>query len=271
MFKQKIIFIGGGNMAEAIFAGLINSNQYQIHVIQRNPEKLSRLKELYPQIECSEKLDYPPKENDIVFLSIKPQHAKETCLNLQDKLQNCTLISVMAGTSIQSISTWTQNSKIIRTMPNIPSSISKGITAIYFTPGVSIHTKELITNIFTNISFVHIANSEDVMDKIVPVSSSSIAFIYYFMEGMINSAVNRFGFSEKEATELIKEVVNGSSALLSANPDIKISEQRQRVTSKKGTTEQGVLTFEKHKLHAIIDESMHNCYARALEMAKEFN
>lgn len=271
MHKQKIIFIGGGNMAEAIFAGLVNNTNIQIHVVQRNLEKLARLKVLYPQIEFSTTLDYSPAENDIVFLSIKPQNAKETCLNLQSKLQNCTLISVMAGTTVKSISEWTKNTKIIRTMPNTPSSIEKGITAIFFTPDISEHIRELTTNIFSNIGIVNLAKHEGVIDEIVPVSSSSIAFVYYFMEGIINSAVNRFGFSEDEANELVKQVVAGSSALLSANPQITIAEQRQRVTSKKGATEQGVLTFEKHKLHELIDEAMQNCYARTLEMAKEFN
>ncbi|MDD3267071.1 MAG: pyrroline-5-carboxylate reductase [Burkholderiales bacterium] len=271
MSKQKIIFIGGGNMAEAIFAGLVSDESIQIYVIQRNLEKLARLKNTYPKIEFSTQLDYLPNNDDIVFLSIKPQNAKETCLNLHGKLQNCTLISVMAGVTIKNISEWANNTKIIRTMPNTPSSIAKGITAIYFTPEISVDVKKLVTSIFANIGLVHLADSEGIIDKIVPVSSSSIAFIYYFMEGMISSAVNSFGFSEKEATDLVKQVVAGSSALLTANLETPISEQRQRVTSKKGATEQGVLTFEKHELHEIINEAMHNCYARTLEMAKEFN
>lgn len=266
----KLIFFGGGNMAEAIFAGLVANNSFTIEVIQRNSEKSTRLKELYPNIKISTTLDYAPSKDDILFLAIKPQQAKEACLALGDKLTACTIVSVMAGLSIESISTWTQNQQIIRTMPNTPSSIKKGLTAIYSTSVISATTNSLIKQIFDNIGMIYIANSEDEIDKIVPISSSSIAFVYYFMEGMIASAIERFNFSENEATALVKQVVAGSSALLEANPNLTISEQRLRVTSKKGATEQGVLTFEKHKLHAITDEAMENCYQRTLAMSKEF-
>jgi pyrroline-5-carboxylate reductase len=115
------------------------------------------------------------------------------------------------------------------------------------------------------------AQNEAEIDKIVPVSSSSIAFVYYFMEGLIESAVSEFGFERQQATALVKQVISGSSALLDANPEIAISEHRARVTSKKGATEQGVLTFEREQLHLMMKHAMQNCYARTLEMAKEFN
>ena len=266
----KLIFLGGGNMAEAIFAGLIDNSSFIIEVIQRNPDKIIELSHKYPTIKITATLDYTPDPNDILFLAIKPQQAKDACLAIQDKLTNCLIVSVMAGVTSATITKWTNNLRIIRTMPNTPASIGQGITAIYATPAISKHEQKIVSDIFTTIGMVHIAADESVIDKIAPVSSSAVAFLYYFMEGLIDNAVTSFGFSHEEATKLVKQLVTGSNALLEANPDISISEQRCRVTSKKGATEQGIFTFERHQLHQITNEAMLNCYKRILEMAKEF-
>lgn len=267
----KLIFLGGGNMAEAIFAGLVNDAHYTIEVIQRNPDKVQRLQELYPNIKVTTTLEYSPSANDIVILAIKPQQAKEACLANKEKLQHCTLLSVMAGLATTSITNWLNNPRIIRTMPNTPSSIQQGITAIFSSPEVPSPHKTIVKEIFTSLGLVYIANDESEIDKIIPVSSSAVAFVYYFMEGIINSAVSEFGFSKEDATKLVTQMTIGTCGLLNANPDISIAEQRERVTSKRGSTEQGLITFANANLHEITKQAMQNCYNRALEMAKEFN
>lgn len=266
----KLVFLGGGNMAEAIFAGLISNHNFKIEVVQRNPEKIALLQQKYPTIKVSKTLEYPLTAQDILVLAIKPQQAKEACAAIKDKISDCLLVSVMAGLRCQTIASWLNNPRIIRTMPSTPSSVNKGITAIYSAPAVSNSEQNLVKEIFAGIGMVYSAKEENIIDKIVPISSSAVAFLYYFLEGIIDNAVNSFGFNHEEATALVKQLLSGSTALLEANPDIAISEQRQRVTSKKGATEQGVLTFENNSLHDIINQAMLNCYNRTLEMAKEF-
>lgn len=267
----KLVFLGGGNMAEAIFAGLVSNQQFTIEVIQRNPEKAARLQKTYPRIKVSSTLNYALEPEDLLFLAIKPQQAKEAVQAIKNKINNCVLISVMAGITINSIYQWTNNSKIIRTIPNTPASVAKGVTAIYAPESITRSERELVQQIFSTIGITYDAHDEDEIDKIIPLSSSAIAFVYYFMEGFINAAINQFGFEQKQANKIVKQVLSGSSALLNANSQISIAEQRSRVTSKKGTTEQGLLTFEQEKLHEITAQAMQNCYLRALEMAKEFN
>lgn len=266
----KLVFLGGGNMAEAIFAGLISNPEFKIEVIQRNLDKITALKQKYPGITVTATLDHVLNPEDIIVLAIKPQQAKEALLPIKDKLANCLVVSVMAGLNCATISNWLANPRIIRTMPSTPSSIKEGITAVFATSAVSPEHYQLIQDIFATIGIVYPARTEDEIDKIVPISSSAVAFQYYFMEGLINNAVSKFGFSEADATKLVLQLVKGSYGLLEANPSIAITEQRARVTSKKGATEQGVLTFEKQQLHQIIGEAMSNCYNRAVEMAEEF-
>ena len=267
---NKLIFFGGGNMAEAIFAGLATNQNYHIIVIQRNNEKADKLKLKYPKIVIKPTLDFSPDINDLVFLAIKPQQAKQALVPLKNLLNKCTLISVMAGLSSDTIANWLDNNKIIRTMPNTPSSIAKGVTAIYPSNSVTQESIALCNNIFTNIGTIYLAKEESEIDKIAPFSSSSIAFTYYFIEGFIKSAEEQFGFDKQEATKFITNSFIGACDLLLNDSSIGIEEQRSRVTSKKGMTEQGILTFEKYELHKIINEVAKNCYNRAIEMSTEF-
>ncbi len=271
MTTINLVFLGGGNMAEAIFAGLVNNPQFKIEVIQRNIEKAQLLQKKYPSIRVTAKLERQLTSEEILFLAIKPQQAKDACIAINQFTAQCLIVSVMAGVSIKSISNWLNNNKIIRTMPNTPSSVNKGITAWFANYSVLECHKLICEQIFSTIGITYQAKEEAEIDKIVPISSSSIAFVYYFMEGLIENAVQEFGFSREQATQLVKQVINGSSALLDANPEISISEQRARVTSKKGATEQGLITFEQQGLHEIIKLAMQNCYKRTIEMSHEFN
>ncbi len=268
---QKIVFLGGGNMAEAIFAKLSTNDKFKIEVIQRNPDKRARLKELYPNISVYPSLDYPLAAEDILVLAIKPQQAKDACLAIKDKIDNCLIVSVMAGLAINNLNSWLTNARIIRTMPNTPSAIQKGVTAIYYPQSITAHEKATIDYIFNNIGLIYYAKEEVEVDKILPVTSSAIAFVYYFMEGMIDNAVNKFGFDPIDARNLVCQVLEGSVGLVKANPEITINELRARVTSKKGTTEQGILTFERNNFQQIIGEAMQNSFNRGLELAKEFS
>ena len=84
----KLVFLGGGNMAEAIFAGLVNNSQFAIEVIQRNPENAARLQNDYPSIKVNPTLDYKLNQDDILLLAIKPQQAKEACLAIKNKIHD---------------------------------------------------------------------------------------------------------------------------------------------------------------------------------------
>lgn len=268
---SKLVFFGGGNMAEAIFSKIRNSTIFSIKVIQNNSERASELALKYPEFEISPQLNYTLDKEDFLIIAVKPQHAKEAITAIKNKIQNCIIISVMAGIPSKTIVSWTGNQRVIRTMPNTPASIGLGATSIYYPALITQQEKDIVNTIFSAIGIIYAAKDESFVDKVLPVTSSTVAFIYYFIEGFVKHAVEKYGFSEIDARNLVNQTVLGSSAMISNNPDIPISELRARVTSKKGTTEQGILTFEANDLHGIIAKAMDNCYNRALDMAKEFS
>lgn len=268
---NKLVFFGGGNMAEAIFSKLRNNPSFNIEIIQNNHERAQELSHKYPEFRIQQTLDNTLDKDDILIIAVKPQHAKEAIAPIKEKIKNCIIISVMAGIPSKTIINWTDNQRVVRTMPNTPASLGLGATAIYCPELVTAQERTLIYSIFEAIGIIYPAQDESFVDKVLPVTSSTVAFIYYFIEGFINHAVERYGFTETDARNLVNQTVMGSSAMINKNPDIAIEELRARVTSKKGTTEQGILTFEANGLHDIIAKAMDNCYNRALEMAKEFN
>lgn len=260
---MRIIFIGGGNMAESIFSRLHN---HEIIVIQRNLQKIERLKTQYPEIIFKPELDLITRADDLIFLAIKPQDAKIACHKIKQFIQNSTIVSVIAGINCHSLGKWLENSNICRTMPNTPSQLGIGVTAIYFTP--KCNQQQLILDIFTNLGKVYTFNDEDKIDQMTAIAASSPGYIFYYIEALIKTAVEKFNFNPELAKDIILQVVKGSLAIIENNPDISIEQLRQNVTSKKGTTEQAINILERYNLYNIISEAEIACYNRAKELSQ---
>lgn len=263
---MRIIFIGGGNIAEAIFTKL---SDYDITVIDHNEDRLEYLVNKYPKIKCSVKLDTITDDNDLIFLAVKPQNAKESCLGIKELINyKNTIVSVMAGISTIQIGKWLGNYNIVRAMPNTPSLIGLGVSGIYFTQHVEPLLYQQIYDIFTKIGHAYILDSEDAIDRITAVSASSPAFVFYFIESMIKVAVEHFEFSEEGAKEIILQVMKGSIAMIDEQSQLSIAQLRAKVTSKNGTTEAGINTLDKCNFQKIINDTLCATYNRARELGK---
>ena len=266
----RLVFLGGGNMAEAILSGLVSNPDFRIEVIQRNPLKAQALSACYPQIKVHAQLSEKLAAQDILILAIKPQHAKEACQAITPLIQECLIISVMAALSCPTLHTWCHNQRVVRTMPNTPASVGMGVTAIYMPVDCSLSEQTKIQQIFSGLGLIYLAQDESEIDKMAPVASSAIGFTYYFMEGLIKQSVEKFGFRAEDAKRLVTQAVAGTVALIQATPELSLPELRAQVTSKKGMTEQGILALEENNFHHSIAAAMERCYQRAAEMAKEF-
>lgn len=266
---QKIIFIGGGNMAEAIFAKL-ETTLFEIIVIQRNDAKRNTLGNKYPDIKFISTLNFYTTENDIIILAVKPQDAKITIASIQAQIKSSTIVSVMAGITANTLYNWLDNHKVARCMPNTPATLGLGATGIYFSNNIDEKHKQQIQDIFSGIGKSYVFDCESFIDKITPVGASSPAFVYYFIESLIATAINKFGFNDNDARDITLQVIKGSLAMIETNPDISIEQLRANVTSKKGTTEAGVNVFEQANFKHIIEEAEIACYNRAVELGTLF-
>ena len=260
---MQIIFIGGGNMSEAIFSKIGNQ---EIIVVQRNMDKRTALAHKYPLIRFLSTLDFTPQEDDLVILAVKPQDAKELCQNIPKT--KAVVLSVMSGISTTTLALWLDNTNIARLMPNTLAKVGMSVNGVYFSDEIENTKRQIILGIINSIGKTYVFDNEDFINKITAVAGSAPAYVFYFIEAMINTAINQFGFDANDAFDITMQIFKGSITLIENNPNI--AQLRANVTSKKGTTEQAINIFEKAQLQQIIAEAEIACYNKACELANTF-
>ena len=264
---MKINFIGGGNMTQAIINGLINNSfeKNDIHVMEIDPAQRSKLQSEL-QITTSNAIDMG--EPSIVILAVKPNQIQSVCKSIQSKINSHLIISIAAGVKIIKISDWLGgHSNIIRGMPNIGAKIQKGITALYADDNVSIKNKELTSNILKAIGKVIWVDNEGKMDAVTALSGSGPAYVFMFISALIEAG-QKIGLTRGEAESLAYTTLHGST-LLSEHNLADLDNLIKNVTSKGGTTEQGIKTLNENNFKKIILLATEAAFNRAKEIGSE--
>ena len=137
-----------------------------------------------------------------------------------------------------------------------------GATAIYFTPAIS-EQQERILDIFAKLGKIYQFDNENKIDQMTAISGSSPAYVFYFIEALIKSAVDQFGLSPDLAKDITLQIVKGSLGMIESKASLSIEQLRSNVTSKKGTTEQAIKVFEQYNFNNIVAEAELACYMRA--------
>jgi pyrroline-5-carboxylate reductase len=240
---MNISFIGGGNMATAIIRGLKNNgfNTSAITVIDPDDKKCAQLAtEFNVQASCN----YVDIQNtSVVILAVKPQQLREVCGLLQPILNSQLVISIAAGIRSADISRWLSDYQaIVRAMPNTPAQIQAGVSALYANDSVSQVQRDQATTILEAVGKTLWLDNETKMDAVTAISGSGPAYVFYLIEALQDAAVG-LGLKAEDARMLALETFKGAS-LLATQSDEDIKTLRAQVTSKGGTTEQGILALE---------------------------
>ncbi|NOT65202.1 MAG: pyrroline-5-carboxylate reductase [Methylotenera sp.] len=246
---MNISFIGGGNMARAIIGGLKNNgfNMASITVIDPDAQKRAQLAtEFHVQ---TSNIYIENSNTDAIVLAVKPQQLQEVCTQLSPKISTQLVISIAAGIRSQDISRWLGNYQaIVRVMPNTPAQIQAGVSALYAKPSVSLTQREQATTILAAAGLTLWLDDEAKMDAVTAISGSGPAYVFYFIEALTDAAIN-LGLTPEEARLLALQTFTGASLLAShSTEDVKTL--RAQVTSKGGTTEQGILALEAANIKA---------------------
>ena len=176
-------------------------------------------------------VDWPSVE--VVWLAVKPQDIKPAVTDLP-KLTTQLVISVMAGVSTRTLQQLTGAERIIRCMPNTPTTIGKGMTVWCATSATTQADKQWFTRILEQFSKLMEVDSDDWVDKATAVSASGPAYVFAFAEAL-TAAARDLGFSEEQARVLVTQTCVGATALIE-QASVPVAELRQQVTSKGGTT-----------------------------------
>ena len=248
---MKLGFIGGGNMAQALITGLKSQNfaMQNITVIELEASKRAELSQNLG-VNATDQLA-SIQACEVIVLAIKPQQLPVLAKALAPLLKNQLIISIAAGIRLADLSRWLGGySTIIRAMPNTPAQIQAGITGLYAMPSVSkiqIAQADLILSAAGSTLWL---DSEEKLDAVTAISGSGPAYVFYMIEALQEAAL-ALGLSEAQAKQLSMATFKGASLLANASTT-PIATLREQVTSKGGTTEQGLLSLQNSQVKQAI-------------------
>lgn len=267
---MKISFIGGGNMATALIAGLAGKvpQPGDIHVVDPDADALARLKEKHG-VSTAPDIGAAVAASTVIVLAVKPQQMRDVALHLQSQLDNRPLVlSIAAGIRGTDLSRWLNGyGAIVRAMPNTPALIKKGITGMVAMAGVSGEQKALADDVMRAVGDTLWLDEEGLIDAVTAVSGSGPAYVFYFLEAMQQAAVE-LGLAPEEGKQLALATFMGA-ARLAAQSDESLEVLRQRVTSKGGTTHAAITSMEGAGVKGAIVEAMKAAAARGRELGDE--
>ncbi len=266
---EHIAFIGGGNMASAIIGGLIKQGvpANHIDIVEPFAETREKLKNQFG-IAALEAPGAPLSRATLVVWAVKPQTFKEAALQTRFHTKNALHLSVAAGIRSDSIARWLGTDRIVRSMPNTPALIGKGMTALFARDGVTPADSHTIERVVGTTGEHLWVNDEKLLDVVTALSGSGPAYVFYFLEAMTQAGAE-MGLSREQAHRLAVGTFVGASELARKSdepPEI----LRQRVTSKGGTTYAAITSMEQDRLSMLFQRAMHAARQRAVELGDEF-
>ena len=258
---MNVVFIGGGNMADALIGGLVKNGfaPNQLRAVEVNGDARRRLADKH-RVACFDAPQKAYRQGDVIVLAVKPQQMEEAARFSYLEANANLVISIAAGVTLASLSRWLGgHAKLVRAMPNTPALIGAGVTGLYALPGVSEAEKRQAETILGAVSTTVWIPDESLMDAVTAVSGSGPAYVFWFIEQLANAGES-LGLPFDVSKKLALETVLGS-AMLAAQSTESPATLRERVTSKGGTTEAALRVFD--------EEALAEGFRRAIEAARE--
>ncbi|MBK9244934.1 MAG: pyrroline-5-carboxylate reductase [Burkholderiales bacterium] len=266
---MKIAFIGGGNMAAALIGGLRRAGRpgADILAVEIDAARCGQLKEQFG-IGTTTQPDASLARAEVLVLAVKPQFMRQACEAARPHLGEPLVVSVAAGIRAADIARWIGTSAIVRTMPNTPALIGRGVTGMAATAQVGEAQRRLAESILRTAGEVVWFDDETRLDAVTAVSASGPAYVFYFIEALARAGTE-LGLSAEQARALAVQTFVGA-AHLAAESTEPLQSLRERVTSKGGTTAAALAWLDANAVEARIVEAVHAAYRRAAELGDEF-
>lgn len=266
---MKILLIGAGNMGQTYADSFIAQKvvkKENLFILEHLPEKVEQLqKKGYQQIWLTPTAEI--KEMNLIVLAVKPQDSYALFEHIKNWINPSHLIlSIMAGVTIQGIKNMLPTQKIVRAMPNLPAQISMGMTG--FTADISVNREEIfsVQNLLNTTGKTLFFEKEEMLDAVTAISGSGPAYIFYFMQSMIKTAMN-MGFTDTQAEMLVEQTFMGAVHLFNHN-SFSCEEWIGKVASKGGTTEAALKDFQSNLLDEKIGNGLQQALKRAIELGR---
>lgn len=269
---MKVLFIGGGNMAQAILGGLI-AKQFppgNFAVVDPVLETRSTVAALGVNTHAS--FNAQLLDCDAIVLAVKPQMMEEAVSPLASKLTTQHVISIAAGVGTSSIASWLGGvtapyQSVVRAMPNTPALIRAGITGLYAAAGVGNAGRSLAETLLGAVGKTVWFDEEAMLDAVTAVSGSGPAYVFYFIEALEEAALE-LGFDAAAARLFATQTFLGGAQLVASTTESPRT-LRARVTSKRGTTECAIAAFDKRAMKQNFIDGVKAACDRSREIGQE--
>ena len=266
---KNIGFIGGGQMAEAIIKGLAESKHFAdcpITVLEPVEIRQNYLEHTYQTVTVHDTQSLC-QAVDTIVLAVKPQVMESVLADLRPHLAQQLMITVAAGLPISFYERHLEakHLRLIRAMPNMPALIQQGATALCSKEHVSESEFAMVTSLFDTIG-ITVTVQEYLMDAVTGLSGSGPAFVFSFIEAMIDGGV-KAGLGRDAARQLTLQTISGA-VQLTKQSDEHPAVLRDKVTSPGGTTASGLHALESNGFNGIILSAIEASCIRSQELGK---
>jgi pyrroline-5-carboxylate reductase len=269
---RRLAFIGGGNMAAALIAGLTKRGLAAARIVVADPSR-AQLDSLVDQFGICAAADNASAVADaeVVILAVKPQQMRAVALALAPQLSQARplVVSIAAGIPHAALARWLGvQVPVVRTMPNRPAFNGFGATGLYAPSGVGAAYRALAEAIMAAVSATVWVDHESQMDTVTALSGSGPAYFFLFMEAL-EAAAHERGLPRDIAHKLTLETAFGA-AQMARQSSAPLHTLREQVTSKGGTTAAALEVLDAAGLRAIVAHAVAAADRRSAELAAEY-
>lgn len=265
--NTRVAFIGSGVMAEAMMKGLVDQGLLTGDQIIASDPRRERGHELVARygVNFTQNNAEATRNAEIVVLSTKPQVVNDVAKSVDGNARDAKLIlSILAGVRISTLNKSFGNASVVRSMPNTPAQIGQGITVWTATPEVPEPQREQARTMLQALGEEIYVEDEKFLDMATALSGSGPAYVFLFMEALIDVGVH-LGFSRRDAEQLVLQTVRGAVDY-AIQSNMHPAPLRNQVTSPGGTSAAALYELEKGGLRTVIADGVWAAYRRSVEL-----
>ncbi|KQP12585.1 pyrroline-5-carboxylate reductase [Pseudorhodoferax sp. Leaf267] len=266
---SPIAFIGGGNMASAIIGGLVRQGLPADRVLVVEPFAEARAKLAADHgVQALEQAGPALAQATLVVWAVKPQVFKDAAAPVRAHAGGALHLSVAAGIRSDSIARWLGSERIVRAMPNTPALVGQGMTGLFARSAVTADDRQRVEQALASTGESLWVAEESQLDAVTALSGSGPAYVFYFLEAMVQAGV-AMGLPAEQAQRLAVGTFGGATEL-ARRSDEPLETLRQRVTSKGGTTYAAITSLQQAQVGEAFVRAMQAAEQRARELGDEF-
>jgi pyrroline-5-carboxylate reductase len=267
---RTIATVGSGVMAEAIIAGLLRGQLVEPDRIVASHPRADRREALQARhgIRTVDANATAVDGADIVLLAIKPQMLGRVAREIGPHLKPGQLvISILAGATTRALMGHLGHNEVVRSMPNTPAQLGRGMTVWYATPETSAEQRAQAADLLGALGVQLEVDDEKLVAMATAVSGTGPTYVFLVMEALIDAAVH-LGFPRHIAHDIVIETLEGST-VFARQSSLHPAELRNMVTSPGGTSAAALHELESGRLRTVLSEAVWAAYRRTVELGEQ--